>query len=217
MTATESKLVDAMHLIDYESDAGLHVNAFEEVREKDQLSVIQIIRETLANQQELRERHADLLRKLNDPNFNEQWVDKRRLGHIQRCVCSGNMAFLSFGLQVLESVDSHDITKAELVLFGEGPNTQLAWTIAPLLIAEGKTLEETMQWVATGNEKNNDPNTISLAGLKELFIWRPFILPDRYDHLFHHRVDCTVAPISTHPNYVAAQLIVQELIVRNVI
>ncbi|OGG11573.1 hypothetical protein A2Z00_05060 [Candidatus Gottesmanbacteria bacterium RBG_13_45_10] len=218
MTTIESSLRDAMALIDYGGDGGLHVNAFEEVRAGDQLSVIRIIRDALSDKPELRERHADLLERLNDPNFNKHWVGKRRLGHIQRCVCSGDEAFLSFGLRLLESVANRDYTKADKVLFAsEGPDTQLAWTIAPLLIAEGKTFKEAMRWVATGDEHNDNRFKISLAGLKELSLWRAFVLPDRYDDLFRHRINDAVAPITTHPNYVAAQLIAQELIARNIV
>ncbi len=224
MKTRGNEFLSVMRLIDYGVTGGLRVNAFEKVRSKDQLVVRQILQDFLGGLPELRQQYVTLLPKLADPDFNQQWVSKRRLGHLQRCICSGDKAFLTFALQLLTLIDrprsagDSDYAKAERVLFNcEGPDAQLAWTIAPLLMAADKSFKQVMQWVATGDEDNPDDDfLISLKGLAELGIWRPFILPDRYDPVYR-RLNPRIAPINTHPNYAAAQIIAQELIARKIV
>lgn len=212
MTNGKSELLNMLQMVNYGTDRSLQVSAHREERQQDQQAVISIITQIIHKDAELLKKYSRLLKLLDDSTFNGKWEDKRPLGHIQRCVSSGDNSFIEFGLQFLESLrDEKKYKEAKLVLFNEGFNTEMAWTVGPLFLAEGKTFSQIMKWIQTGIDMN-----IPLKGLESLPIAKSFTLPDRYDSLLR-AINPNIAAINTHPHYAVAQAIAVSLVARKIL
>lgn len=204
-----------LQLVDYDVLGQLQVNALATERAKSQRGVIKIIRQITGADPNLGRKYKRILKQLEDPEFNDSWNNKRDLGHVQRCVSSGDLYFFRFGLDFLSLVTKRGIRSlGQRVLEGEGRDTQIAWTVAPLLLAEDRTFSQIMIWVGTGSIEQGAG--VHLDGLRFLPVKDVFMLPDRFSTIYRD-INPLVAPITTHPNYIAARALAHHLVVNGVV
>lgn len=208
----DPSLVGLLQYVDYGVLTMLKVHALRSERQKDQKIVIGIINEYVQENPELAKRFSKLLRLLQNQSFNDGWDNKRHLGHVQRCVSSGDDNYFIFAMELLSRVNNvlERHSPPHKVLFSsEGWDTQMAWTVAPLLISQGRSYKQIMKWVATGS--STETYGIHLKGLRGLPIRQPFVIPDRVDSLYR-TIDPNSLPVYTHPNYTAAQALAIHLV-----
>lgn len=151
--------------------------------------------------------NEEVIRNLDN---KEMWMNKRMLGHLQRLLLAEDEAMERFGLLMLGWLDRYKYHQEIFrILWGEGVDTVMAWTLSPFLWQLGVGEQRWRSWVETGKAYLN--GYCSLRGVYELGVGRPFVIPDQIDLVMRAKRNGAIA-IAEHPNYRVAKKIARELV-----